>query len=193
MRTPHISDYKPMNLHQIYSKICTINPHQLSRQTKTELQNMHISPSKIRTTIKLQINKTRHPSNYQKDKKEHIAQTLETTTAKPRKRKTYHQIQNRRKQTRNKMLQENERGQEAMFSLMSSTVCKINMEVQHSSLLSFVYFQKRIHRKRVPCVCSYHTKSVSLQMVALCAAQIAHVLHLQTYRNCLLSPTQIGL
>lgn len=91
------------------------------------------------------------------------------------------------------MLQENERGQETMFSLMSSTVCKINMEVQHSSLLSFVYFQKRIHRKRVPCVCSYHTKSVSLQMVALCAAQIAHVLHLQTYRNRLLSPTQIGL
>jgi len=101
-----------MNLHQIYSKICTINPHQLSRQTKTELQNMHISPSKIRTTIKLQINKTRHPSNYQKDKKEHIAQTLETTTAKPRKRKTSHKTQNRRKQTktrRNKKMKEDKK------------------------------------------------------------------------------------
>ena len=42
-------------------------------------------------------------------------------------------------------------------------------------------------------VCSYHTKSVSLQMVALCAAIIAYVLHLQTHRNSLLSPTQTRL
>jgi len=182
-----------MNLHLIYSKICTINPHQLSRLTNTELQHTHISPSKTRITIKNERNKIHQPPNYQEDKKEYASQPLESPAVKPRKRKTFHKTQNRRKETRNKLLQENERGQETMFSLMSSTVCKINIEVQHSSLLSFLYFQKRIHRKRAPCVCSYHTKSVSLQMVALCAAQIAHVLHLQTYRNCLLSPTQIGL
>lgn len=90
LRTPRISDYKPLNLHQIYSKIYTINPHQLSRQTKTELQNTHISPSKILITIKSQINKTRHPSNYQKDKKEYTPQILEITAAKPRNTKTFH-------------------------------------------------------------------------------------------------------
>lgn len=100
LRTTHISDYKPMNLHQIYSKICTINPHQLSSQTKTELQHTNTPPSKTCITIKPQRNKTHHTSNYQQDKKEYTPQILEITAVQPRNKKTFHQTQNRRKQTK---------------------------------------------------------------------------------------------